>query len=108
VPAAALGRVLFFAGLGLDGGLRPVPGVLPAVTAAQAAAFGAVVLAAQDAAGATPVPGIGVIAASSLTAVADWLRGAPADGSLPAGLIVPPEPSGDRGAAPSPGQRSFT
>jgi len=68
VPAAALGTVLFFAGVGLDGRLRPVPGVLPAVTAAQAAGFGAVVLAAQSAAGAALVPGIRVIAASSLTA----------------------------------------
>ena len=68
MPAAALGTVLFFAGVGLDGRLRPVPGVLPAVTAAQAAGFGAVVLAAQSAAGAALVPGIRVIAASSLTA----------------------------------------
>jgi magnesium chelatase family protein len=54
--------------LGLNGRLRPVPGVIPAVTAAQTAGVGAVVVTAEDAAGAAPVPGIRVIAASSLTA----------------------------------------
>ena len=34
VPAAALAGVMFLAELGLDGCLRPVPGVLPAITAA--------------------------------------------------------------------------
>ena len=51
VPAAALGRVLFFAWLGLNGQLRPVQGVLPAVAAAGAVRFGAIVVAADDAAG---------------------------------------------------------
>ena len=37
VPAAALAGKMFLAELGLDGRLRPVPGVLPAVVAAEAA-----------------------------------------------------------------------
>src|ERR1700744_4911987 len=36
VPSAALDRKMFLAELGLDGRLRPVPGVLPAVLAAAA------------------------------------------------------------------------
>src|SRR6201996_4002659 len=36
VPAAALARAMFLAELGLDGRLRPVTGVLPAVLAAAA------------------------------------------------------------------------
>ena len=53
VPAAALGKMMFFAELGLDGRLRPVQGMLPAVAAA---GFGAVVVAAHDAAGDAPSP----------------------------------------------------
>ncbi len=65
---------------GLDGRLRPVPGVLPAVTAAQAAGFGAVALAAQDA-GATPVPRIRVLPAGHLATLAAWLRDTPGGNS---------------------------
>src|ERR1700744_610792 len=38
VPAAALAGKMFLAELGLDGRLRPVPGVLPAVVSAEAGA----------------------------------------------------------------------
>ena len=41
VLPAVLGRVMFLAELSLDGRLRPVQGVLPAVPAAQVAGFGA-------------------------------------------------------------------
>ena len=74
VPAAALGEVLFFAELGLDGRLRPVQGALPAVAAAGAAGFGAIVVAVQDAAGRAPGAGIRVIPAGTLAALAVWLR----------------------------------
>src|SRR5271156_2317014 len=49
VPATALGRKMFLAELGVDGRLRPVPGVLPAVVAAQSG-VDPVVVAAQNAA----------------------------------------------------------
>ena len=78
VPRAALDRVMFFGELGLDGRLRPVRGVLPAVVAAaDDGRFGTVMVAEQNAAEAALVPGMHVIAASSLTATVDWLRGVP-------------------------------
>jgi magnesium chelatase family protein len=70
-------KVMFFGELGLDGQLRPVRGVLPAVAAAVDAGFGTVMVAEQNAAEAALVPGVRVIAACSLTAAADWLRGTP-------------------------------
>ena len=77
VPRAAVEKVMFFGELGLDGQLRPVRGVLPAVAAAVDAGFGTVMVAEQNAAEAALVPGVHVIAACSLTAAADWLRGTP-------------------------------
>jgi magnesium chelatase family protein len=77
VPKAAVDEVMFFGELGLDGTLRPVRGVLPAVAAAAERGFGTVLVAGQNAAEAALVPGVRVIAAASLTAVADWLRGTP-------------------------------
>jgi magnesium chelatase family protein len=77
MPRAALDGVMFFGELGLDGRLRPVRGVLPAVVAAADAGFCKVMVAQQNAAEAALVPGVHVIAASSLTGAADWLRGTP-------------------------------
>jgi magnesium chelatase family protein len=68
---------MFFGELGLDGHLRPVRGVLPAVAAAAEAGFAKVMVAGQNAAEAALVPGVRVIAAGSLTGAVDWLRGAP-------------------------------
>jgi magnesium chelatase family protein len=77
VPRTAVEEVMFFGELGLDGQLRPVRGVLPAVAAAVDAGFGTVMVAEQNAAEAALVPGVRVIAACSLTAAANWLRGSP-------------------------------
>jgi len=77
VPRAASEGVMFFGELGLDGRLRPVCGVLPAVAAAAGKGFGTVMVAEQNAPEAALVPGMRVIAAASLTAAADWLRGTP-------------------------------
>ena len=68
VPAAALAGKMFLAELGLDGRLRPVPGVLPAVVAA-AAGVDTVVVAAQNVAEAALVPGVQAVGASSLMEV---------------------------------------
>jgi magnesium chelatase family protein len=106
VPRAASDTVMFFGELGLDGRLRPVPGVLPAVAAAAAnGGFGTVMVAEQNAPEAALVPGIRVIAAASLTAAMDWLRGTP-------GLRADPpaaefrggqvRPAASQGAAPAP------
>lgn len=77
VPRAAVDGVIFFGELGLDGRLRPVRGVLPAVAAAAEEGFGKVMVAEQNAAEAVLVPGVRVIAASSLSCAADWLCGTP-------------------------------
>ena len=77
VPRTAVREVVFFGELGLDGRLRPVRGVLPAVVAAAEQGFGTIVVAVENAAEAALVPDVRVIAAGSLTAVADWLRGTP-------------------------------
>ena len=78
VPRAACDGVMFFGELGLDGRLRPVRGVLPAVVAAAAdGRFGTVMVAEENAPEAALVPGIHVIQATSLIAVTDWLRGTP-------------------------------
>ncbi len=77
IPRAAVDGVMFFGELGLDGRLRPVRGVLPAVAEAVQAGFGRVMVAAPNAAEAALVPGVRVIAVSSLTGAADWLRGTP-------------------------------
>ena len=78
VPRAALDGVMFFGELGLDGRLRPVRGVLPAVAAAaEDGRFATVMVAEQNAAEAALVPGLRVIAAASLCAATDWLRGTP-------------------------------
>jgi magnesium chelatase family protein len=77
VPRAAVDGVMFFGELGLDGRLRPVRGVLPAVAAAADQKFRTVMVARQNAAEAALVPGVRVIAVASLTGAADWLRGTP-------------------------------
>jgi magnesium chelatase family protein len=84
VPEAATTGVMFFGELGLDGRVRPVRGVLPAVAAAAQHGFGKVMVASQNAEEACLVPGVRVIAAATLTEAADWLRGAPGPGGGPA------------------------
>lgn len=58
--------------LGLDGRLRPVPGVLPAVFAAARAGFQRVIVPQANEAEARLVPGVEVRAAASLAQVAVW------------------------------------
>ena len=105
VPRAASDGVMFFGELGLDGRLRPVRGVLPAVAAAAAdGRFGTVMVADQNAPEAALVPGMRVIAAASLTAATDWLRGTPGlRGDPPAAEFRPSADGNGNGPAPSPG-----
>jgi len=86
VPRAAAAGVMFFGELGLDGRLRPVCGVLPAVARAAEEGFGKVMVAEQNAAEAALVPGVRVIAVNSLTRAADWLRGRPGPDGQPAAV----------------------
>ena len=104
VPRAALDGVMFFGELGLDGRLRPVRGVLPAVVAAaDDGRFGTVMVAEQNAPEAALVPGMRVIAAASLTAATDWLRDTPGlRGDPPAAEFRPSGDGNGNGPAPSP------
>ena len=93
VPLTAPAGKMFLAELGLDGRLRPVPGVLPAVAAAEQD-VDTVVVAAQNVAEAALVPGVAVIGASTLAEVVIWLRGGPPP------TLPDPEPPAD---GPAPG-----
>jgi magnesium chelatase family protein len=74
VRAAALADTVFLGELGLDGRLRPVPGVLPAVAAAAAAGFGRVVVPPENLPEAALVPGMRIVAPATLSALLAWLR----------------------------------
>ncbi len=74
VPAAALRGLVLIGELGLDGRVRPVPGVLPAAAAAAAAGFDAVAVATENAAEAALVPDLQVIAVPSLSAFTAFIR----------------------------------
>jgi magnesium chelatase family protein len=90
LPLSSPRGIMFLAELGLDGRLRPVPGVLPAVVAAAAGGLSTVVVAAENAEEAHLVPGTRAIAARCLTEVAMWLRGGP----VPVPSARPPDPPG--------------
>src|ERR1700722_13310739 len=69
--------IMFIAELGLDGRLRPVPGVLPAALAAAGSEITTIVVATANHAEAGLASGLTVIAAYSLTEIVAWLRGGP-------------------------------
>jgi magnesium chelatase family protein len=90
-------RAVFVAELGLDGRLRPVPGVLPAVVAAAGAGIDTVVVAGPNRAEAALVPGLTVVAATWLPEVVMWLRGGPRPAALaPVPESAPPAREGQR------------
>ncbi|AZH78447.1 Mg chelatase-like protein [Microbacterium sp. Y-01] len=72
VDARSISSVVHVGELGLDGRIRPVPGVLPAVFAASRAGFDTVIVPRGNEAEAKLVPGIEVRAAASLAEVAVW------------------------------------
>src|SRR5258708_32593592 len=75
IPPEGISDLMFIGELGLDGRLRPVRGVLPAVVAAAAAGFRVVAVPADNAPEACLVPEMRVVAASSLSSLLEWLRG---------------------------------
>ena len=75
IDAASIDRVVHLGELGLDGRLRPINGVLPAVVAARAAGFGTVMVPTGNAQEAGLVPGIRVVAAASLLDAVIWHGG---------------------------------
>ncbi len=74
IPPARTGGLMFLGELGLDGRLRPIRGVLPAVAAAAAAGFATVAVPAENAPEACLVPGMRVLAVPGLGALLEWLR----------------------------------
>jgi magnesium chelatase family protein len=74
VRPALLDDLVLLGELGLDGRVRPVPGVLPAVAAAAAVGFGTVAVPAENAAEAALVPRLRVLGVPSLGALLRWLR----------------------------------
>ena len=74
IPWAAIDGVAFLGELGLDGRLRPVRGVLPAMAAAAGAGFVKVAVAQANAAEAALVPGLQVVGAPTLAVLLAWLR----------------------------------
>jgi magnesium chelatase family protein len=105
IPAAAIDGVAFLGELGLDGRLRPVRGVLPAMAAAAGAGFAKVVVARANAPEAALVPGLRAVGAPTLAGLLAWLRGEPASRgdevacAVPGQLGQPVESAG----APGPG-----
>ena len=93
VRASSLDRLVFVGELGLDGKIRPVPGVLPAAACAAAAGFAGIVVPAQNAEEAALVPELKVIAAPTLAAVASWLR---SGGQFPVDEVTVLEPGRDQ------------
>jgi magnesium chelatase family protein len=91
VPAARLSGMVFMGELGLDGRVRPVPGVLPAAAAAVGAGFATMVVAPENVPEAALVPDVRVLCAPSLGALLDWLRGVPRPAAAgPAAVLVEP------------------
>ncbi|MBL0886465.1 YifB family Mg chelatase-like AAA ATPase [Myceligenerans indicum] len=78
IPSTGLDSVVHLGELGLDGRIRPVRGVLPAVAAAVDAGYERVVVAASDADEARLVPGARVTGAASLAQVVALHGGDPA------------------------------
>src|SRR5215469_1757126 len=74
VAKEGLAGTVFLGELGLDGRIRPVPGILPSIAAAARAGFGRVVVPRQNAAEAALVPAMRVISAEALGSLIEWLR----------------------------------
>ncbi|CAN5161965.1 YifB family Mg chelatase-like AAA ATPase [soil metagenome] len=75
VNTESIGRVLHLGELGLDGRLRPIDGILPAVLAASRAGFETVMVPVGNADEAALVPGVRVIPVASLRDAVIWHGG---------------------------------
>ena len=94
VPAGAIDGVAFLGELGLDGQLRPVRGVLPAVAAAAARGFRRVAVPCANEAEAALVPDLRVLSATTLRGLLGWLRGCPPARSGGSRRRARPRPAG--------------
>jgi len=99
VSTESVARVVHLGELGLDGRLRPLAGILPAVLAAVRAGFGTVVVPAGNADEAALVPGVRVVPVVSLRDAAIWhgaeLEPIPLEALMPAVPMAALDDSGD-------------
>ncbi|HTL42213.1 MAG TPA: ATP-binding protein [Pseudolysinimonas sp.] len=99
VSAPSVARVVHLGELGLDGRVRPVAGVLPAVLAAARAGFDTVVVPAGNAAEARLVPDVHVVSVASLREAAIFhgaeLEPVEVEPLMPVTLAQPSEQAGD-------------
>ncbi|MBO0827536.1 MAG: YifB family Mg chelatase-like AAA ATPase, partial [Streptosporangiales bacterium] len=77
IPRTSLEKVVLVGELGLDGAVRPVPGILPAVLAGASAGFSAFVVPAANLAEAMLVPDVDVLGVATFAALVRQLRGEP-------------------------------
>ncbi|MEU8706746.1 YifB family Mg chelatase-like AAA ATPase [Streptomyces sp. NPDC048565] len=89
IDPAAIADVVMIGELGLDGRVRPVRGVLPAVLAAAEAGYRQVVVPEQTAGEAALVPGVSVLGVRSLRQLIAVLGDEPVPEEPPAGLGRP-------------------
>ncbi len=75
IDAASIDRVVHLGELGLDGRLRPIAGILPAVVAARAAGFETVMVPAGNQHEAALVPDVRVVGVASLLDAVIWHGG---------------------------------
>ena len=102
LPAGAADEMIFLGELALDGRLRPVPGVLPAVRAAAGAGGRHVVVPESNAGEARLVPGVSVLGVRSLRQVLAVLRGEPVpDEPEPSPVMGAAAPTGDAAEIPT-------
>src|SRR5690349_14380330 len=100
VPAEVVAPMVHLGELGLDGSVRPVRGVLPAVLAAARLGVEAVVVPADNAAEAALVPGMTVLPARSLAALVARYRLLGAGGVPEDDPVVAAVPESDPAAVP--------
>ncbi|GAA3834942.1 YifB family Mg chelatase-like AAA ATPase [Sphaerisporangium flaviroseum] len=103
VPRQRISLPFFLGELGLDGTVKPVRGVLPAVVAAVEAGARSVVVPVANAAEAGLVPGVAVVPVLTLAELVEWLRSGD-DAHMPTlSEVTEPsssEPGGHAGSPP--------
>jgi magnesium chelatase family protein len=96
IEPGLVAKCMFYGELGLDGRVRAVPGVLPAVLAASQAGISRVVVPRANAPEARLVPDAGVLGVGSLRELLCLLRGEPLPEGLPEGAEPVPVRQLDR------------
>jgi magnesium chelatase family protein len=93
IPAERLHRLVLIGELALDGRLRAIRGVLPALLAARRAGLRKAVVPAESLAEAALVDGVEVLGATKLAEILAWLRSSEATLIEPSPSTAPPAPA---------------